>query len=96
MAGWSVKQSAHRLILPGLENIDSSTYVQGLSTAISLRNIAKTQLDYGTDRLADGLRFSGTSDIVCVVLAEIGSKHYGPFGQKLLNTAGQSMQEIAC
>jgi hypothetical protein len=70
MAGWSVKQSAHRRILPGLENIDSSTYVLVLFTAISLRNIVKTQLDYGTGRLTGSLWLSGSADIRSVVLAE--------------------------
>jgi hypothetical protein len=45
-SGSSVKPSGHRLILPWLENIDSSTYVWELWSAISLRKFEKTQLDY--------------------------------------------------
>ena len=45
---------------------------------------------------ARGLRFCFVADICCVALAKIGSKHHASFNQKLLNTAGQFMQELAC
>jgi hypothetical protein len=79
-----------------VENIDSSTYVLRWSTAISLLNIAKTQLDYGTGRLADRLQFAGAGYICCAFLAEIDRKYHASFGQKFLNAASQFMQELAC
>jgi hypothetical protein len=36
------------------------------------------------------------ADIYCVALAEMSSKHGGPFGRKLLNSVSQIMQILAC
>jgi hypothetical protein len=79
-----------------LENIDGSTYFLRLFFAISQRNIARTQLDYGIANRWPELGIHGLANIRCVALAEKGSKHAGPFGRKLLNTVGQIMQKLAC
>jgi hypothetical protein len=82
--------------LHAAENIDGSTYFYRLFFAISGRNIARTQLDYGIANLWPDLGIRGLADIYCVALAEKGSKHAWSFGRKLLNTAGQIMQKLAC
>jgi hypothetical protein len=78
-----------------VENIDGLTYFCRLFFAISQRNIARTQLDYGVANQRPDLVIRGLANIRCVALAEKGSKHAGPFGRKLPNSVGQIMQILA-
>ncbi|HJY00437.1 MAG TPA: hypothetical protein VJ351_06425, partial [Streptosporangiaceae bacterium] len=99
-----VEPSVHRrsfLLTAGhgmhaVENIDGSTYFWRLFIAISQRNIARTQLDYGIANLRPDLGIRGLADIYCVAVTENGRKQAWPFGRKLPNTVGRIMQKLAC
>jgi hypothetical protein len=79
-----------------VENIDGSTYFWRLFIAISQRDIARTQLDYGIGNLRPDLGIRGLADIYCVAVTENGRKQAWPFGRKLPNTVSRIMQKLAC